>query len=263
LMWGGKIAIFALLAFIVFIFIKSSEAHRKRKEKEKINSSLLEDEKGVIKACTSEVRKTVKKMLSIYQQNIYGLTNEDRRLLRKISREADDLYMRYKNKRTYEVVPTIKAIGVNELDIEQEYVQVVDYTYEIAKALKTITSESYRYIDNNHKGFSDDQEKELHEISKIVIEMYEKFIDMMNRHDYSSFHMLINYRENILEQCAKLTKKQIKRVKANESGTRSSILFLNILNETKTIVLQSMNLMKSQKNMILTSKKTANILQNV
>jgi phosphate/sulfate permease len=263
LMWGGKIAIFALLAFIVFIFIKSSEAHRKRKEKEKINSSLLEDEKGVIKACTSEVRKTVKKMLSIYQQNIYGLTNEDRRLLRKISREADDLYMRYKNKRTYEVVPTIKAIGVNELDIEQEYVQVVDYTYEIAKALKTITSESYRYIDNNHKGFSDDQEKELHEISKIVIEMYEKFIDMMNRHDYSSFHMLINYRENILEQCAKLTKKQIKRVKANESGTRSSILFLNILNETKTIVLQSMNLMKSQKNMILTSKKTANVLQNV
>ena len=118
-------------------------------------------------------------------------------------------------------------------------------------------------IRDSHKGFSDDQEKELHEISKIVIEMYEKFIDMMNRHDYSSFHMLINYRENILEQCAKLTKKQIKRVKANESGTRSSILFLNILNETKTIVLQSMNLMKSQKNMILTSKKTANILQNV
>ncbi|NMB48956.1 MAG: inorganic phosphate transporter, partial [Bacteroidales bacterium] len=143
LMWGGKITMFVLLSLIVLIFIKSSEAHRKRKEKEKINSSLLEDEKGIIKACTSEVRNAVEKMLNIYQQNIQGLTTEDRRLLRKISREADNLYMSYKNKRTYEVVPTIQAIGVNELEIEQEYVQVVDYTYEIAKALKTITSESY------------------------------------------------------------------------------------------------------------------------
>ncbi len=263
LMWGGKIAMFALLALIVFIFIKSSETHHKRKEKEKINSSLLEDEKGIIKACTSEVKNAVEKMLNIYQQNIQGLTTEDRHLLRRISREADDLYMSYKNKRTYEVVPTIQAIAVNELDIEQEYVQVVDYTYEIAKALKTITSESYRHIDNNHKGFSDEQENELREISKYVIEMYEKFIDMMNCHDYSSFNTLLTYRENILEQCAKLTKKQIKRVKANESGTRSSILFLNILNETKTIVLQSINLMKSQKNMILSSRKTANVLQKV
>ena len=30
----------------------------------------------------------------------------------KISREADNLYINYKNKRTYEVVPTIQAIGV-------------------------------------------------------------------------------------------------------------------------------------------------------
>ena len=45
----------------------------------------------------------------------------------------------------------------------------------------------------------------------------------------------------------KLTKRQIKRVKENETTTRGSILFLNLINESKIIALQSSNLMKSQR----------------
>jgi hypothetical protein len=45
-----------------------------------------------------------------------------------------------------------------------------------------------------------------------------------------------------------MTKRQIKRVKAGESNTRSSILFLDIVNESKIITLQSGNLMKSHRN---------------
>jgi len=45
-----------------------------------------------------------------------------------------------------------------------------------------------------------------------------------------------------------LNKRQIKRVKGNESTTRSSILFLNLVNESKIITLQSSNLMKSHRN---------------
>jgi Na+/phosphate symporter len=144
---------------------------------------------------------------------------------------------------------------LKELDIEQEYVQIVDYTYEITKALRVITSDSSLYIENNHKGFNDEQEEDLEDLSKKVTNMYKTFIDMMERNDYSGFATIINIRDEIIEQCAKLTKKQIRRVKDKESGTRNSILFMNILNETKTIVLQSVNLMKSQRNMILTVKK--------
>jgi hypothetical protein len=45
-----------------------------------------------------------------------------------------------------------------------------------------------------------------------------------------------------------MTKRQIRRVKAGESTTRSSILFLDIVNESKIITLQSGNLMKSHRN---------------
>jgi len=42
-----------------------------------------------------------------------------------------------------------------------------------------------------------------------------------------------------------MTKRQVKRVKDGSSTTRSSILFLNLVNESKIITLQSNNLMKS------------------
>lgn len=255
LVWVGKIAIAILLALTVFALIKSSKFHTKRKSKEEANAKLLEDESGVVNSSTRDVKTSIEKMLNIYHKNIEGLTKENRSLLRNITYEADELYQTYKDKRTYEVVPTIQAIALTALDIEQEYVQIVDYTYEVSKALKAITSDSLLHIENNHKGLSDAQEEDLEDLSKNVTNMYHSFIEMMNRHDYSGFNDLLKKRDVILEQCAKYTKKQIRRVKANESGTRNSILFMNILNETKNIALQSGNLMKSQKNMILATNR--------
>ena len=255
LVWGGKIAIFGMLALIVFLLFKSSKFHKKRKSAEDAKAQILEDESGIVQTSTTEVRESIKLMLDIYNKNIKGLKDENRNLLRKIAVRADKLYKKYKDKRTYEVVPTIQTITVKELEIEQEYVQIVDYTYEITKALRVITSDSSMYIENNHKGFNDEQEADLEELSKHVIELYETFIGIINEKDYSKFSLITELRDDILEICAKLTKKQIKRVKMGENSTRNSILFLNILNESKNIALQSVNLMKSQRNMYQTVRR--------
>lgn len=257
LVWGGKIAVFGLVALIIFLLFKSSKFHKKRKSAEAAKSQILEDESGIVETSTTEVRESIKLMLDIYNRNIKGLKDENRNLLRQIAIKIDKLYKKYKDKRTYEVVPTIQAISLKELDIEQEYVQIVDYTYEITKALRVITSDSLTYIENNHKGFNDEQEADLEELSNHVIKLYETFIRKMNEKDYSKFSVISELRDEILEICANLTKKQIKRVKMQESGTRNSILFMTILNETKNIALQSVNLMKSQRNMYETRRRIA------
>jgi hypothetical protein len=55
-------------------------------------------------------------------------------------------------------------------------------------------------------------------------------------------------RNVIIDLYQKLSKRQIKRVKAGASTTRGSILFLNLVNESKIITLQSSNLLKSHRN---------------
>lgn len=257
LVWGGKIAIFVMLGLVIFLLFKSSKFHKKRKSAEAEQGQILEGESDVVQACTTEVRDSINLVLDIFHENIKGLTNEDRGLLRDMASKADELYRKYKVKRTYEVVPTIQSITLKELDIEQEYVQIVDYTYEISKALRVITSESSLYIENNHKGFDENQEKDLEELSDSVTKLYHTFMEISRNENYTDFPIITELRDEILDLCAKLTKKQIKRVKVRENSTRSSILFMNILNETKNIALQSVNLMKSQRNMIQTVNKLA------
>ncbi len=252
LAWGGKIAIGVSLLLVVYILMKSSKFHKKRKQAEAASTHHLEDENSIVKASTLEVKESITKMLTIYQNNIDGLAQENRSLLHKMNEEADRLYKYYKNKRTYEVVPTIQAISQTEFDIEQDYVQIVDYTYEICKALRVITAASSLHIENNHKGLTEEQEIDLYDLSRSVIEMYETFIDVINTRKYDDFEFtVLRFRDEILDKCTKYTKRQIKRVKERLTGTRNSILFLNILNETKNIALQSGRLMKSQKNMIV------------
>ena len=174
--------------------------------------------------------------------------------------DSNTLYEKFKDKRMYEVVPTLETIQINALDLEQEYVQLVDYSYEITKSLKAMAESSYSYIDNNHTAFTKDQIDDLKQMHSILTESYRKFAEMIDSRDYSRFNELIQLRETMSELYAKLTKKQIKRVKENETTTRSSILFLNLINEAKIIALQSSNLMKSQRDFSTQYAKVANEL---
>lgn len=248
LMWGGKIAIAAMVLLVIFLLYKSGRLHTKRKTKEQQQQQILSTESELITATNTEVHRVMEKTLSIYRRAIEGLGKEDRRAARKAMTEANAMYQKFKDKRAYEVVPTLESIQLNALEVEQEYVQLVDYSYEISKALKAMTEAIHLYIDNNHSPFSKDQLDDLIMIHKTLSEVYTGYAAMEKTGDYSGFSTVTSLRETILDLNPKMTKRQIKRVKAGESSTRSSILFLNIVNESKIITLQSGNLMKSHRN---------------
>ena len=77
---------------------------------------------------------------------------------------------------------------------------------------------------------------------------------MLDTKDYTNFDELMQKREVLNDVYASSTKHQICRAKADQSGTRNSILFLNIITETKTLILQSRNLMKSQRKLAMTGR---------
>ena len=58
---------------------------------------------------------------------------------------------------------------------------------------------------------------------------------------------LIEKQQAILDILKSCRKKQIKRSKKNEAGTRKSTLYLGIFNEIKNFLLQAINLVKAQK----------------
>ena len=245
LMWGGKIAIAALVILVGFILFKSGKLHSKRKEKEQSQFQVLSSEEQMVRTSKEDVHSLMDKVLAIFKEVIVSLREEDRKISKNIMVEANELYEKYKDKRNYEVVPTLETIQISALDIEQEYVQLIDYSYEITKSLKAISEAVFMYIDNNHTAFSKDQIEDLKTIYKTLEDGYNDFKKMAVNDDYSNYDVVVSLRDTILSLNSKMTKRQIKRVKESESSTRSSILFLNVVNESKIITLQSSNLMKS------------------
>lgn len=252
LMYGGIYAIIGLLILVVILIIQFTIVHKKRmaKEEEKETTLDIKNESDLILACSNEMEEAIETTIRIYRDTLDGLFNEDRKKLNQLHKEADSLYRKYKNRRHYEVVPTLKRLENTPVEVGQFYIQIIDYFYEISKSLKVMTESSYKYIDDNHEGFSKEQISDLTKLSEQVIEVASDFISMIQTWDYSRFDNLLEKRHLIADYYAQATRNQIKRAKSKDSGTRNSILFLSLLNETKIIALQSSNLMKSQKRLV-------------
>ena len=254
----GIIAVIALGSLAVFLLLKSSEFGKTKTTKVKVATEEeieeLTGEKAVYEYGIKGIKKSITQTNDIYARTLDALFTEDRRELRHVYEEAEKMYEKAKYKRKHEVLPNLERLRRDNIDLSYYYIQIVDYNYEVAKSLLHITRESYEYIDNNHVGFSQEQIEDLKLILATVSSIYKEFLTMLETKDYSNFEELMQKREMLIEIYADTTKHQIQRVKANQSGTRSSVLFLNIVTETKTLILQSRNLMKSQRKLAKVSQ---------
>ena len=70
---------------------------------------------------------------------------------------------------------------------------------------------------------------------------------MLSSGDYSDIDHVLDMRDQLFARIAYLTKTELVRIHEGQSNSKAGMLYLNILAETKTMVLQSRNLLKSQR----------------
>lgn len=251
LMYGGNWVIYGLAVVCAVILLQSKVMHNRRKKKENAKESPFQDDnRTIVEKSQDEVCYAMEKMTSIYGQTLNGLFNEDRKLLRDAMRESDKMYAEAHD-RKHQLLPILRQLEKDNVATGHYYVQVADYLNEVAKALVHITRPSFEHIDNNHQGLSREQINDLQNINIEVMDVYSKINHMLKTNDYSNIDSILVQRDKIFDIFAKAIKKQVKRVIDNDSSARGSILYLAIINETKTMLLQSRNLLKSQKDFSL------------
>ena len=249
----GLIAVIGFGTLAILRLITSKEFRNKAKEAE-ADVEELTGEQMVYEYGNKGIKKSITQTNDIYSRTLDALFTENHREMKHIREESEKIYRKAKNKRKYEVLPNLERLGGDNPDLTFYYIQVVDYNYEVSKSLLHIIRECYEYIDNNHEGFSQDQIEDLKVILDTVNGIYTEFLTMLDTKDYSKFDELMKKREVLNDVYFNTTKHQIKRAKANESGTRNTVLFLYIINETRTLILQSRNLMKSQRKLAMTNE---------
>ena len=247
LMWGKTIAIFGLILLCVFLLIQSSLLHKRREKKHHTDEKNDVGKVSVIEQCREDVYSVFEQISRIYSQTLKGLAMEDRKKLKKLYKEAKELYKKEKERKTYEMLPTLDKLQDDAVNTGHYYVQVLDYLYEVSKSMMTITKVSFEYIDNNHKGLSAKQVADLENINKEVSKVYADITEMLRTSNFSDFERTLAKRDSIFDLFVENIKSQIKRVKGKESSMRNSILYLDIVNETKAMLLQARNLMRAQR----------------
>ncbi len=250
--WGG---IYAIVGFALIALFTVTRTHIsfKRKEAEIKKAKKLADEElgieNIIGKCSAEVGNMLQSVVKIFSDTINGLTKENRRDLRKVCKDVDSLNYETKYLKSH-LHYTLLRLQEEDGETGHFYVQVIDYLREMAHALKFISTPSYNHIDNNHKPLLNDQISELNKLKDLVNELFVLMIHTIKQNEFENVPELIEKQQEILDTVKQCRKNQIKRIKKNEAGTRNSILYLGILNEIKNFLLQSINLIKSQRDFV-------------
>lgn len=247
LVWGGWIALALMVLLCGYILCHSLIFKKKEKEETSLTTDVKEvkQDTDVLYSCTQEVCNTMEQISSIYNHMLVALFTENRRLLKETKTESEQLY-RQANERKHQVFRTLKKLEDMNIETGHFHIQVVDYLTEVTKALLHCTRPAFEHIDNHHKGFTKEQIYDLKLVNDGVDNIFNKINSMLREKDFSDLNDVLVMRDNLFGVIAEAIKHQIRRLKEEQSSTKASILYLNILTETKTMVLQSRNLIKSQ-----------------
>ena len=181
----------------------------------------------------------------IYDRTLIAVLKENRKVLRDMVKESNDLFYQSRD-RKYALLPTLKRLQSGDVNTAHYYVQVVDYLNEMTKALVHITRPAFEHIDNNHEGLSVEQTRDLMAINDDVESIYRHINVMLRKGDFTDIDMVLARRDQLFESIAEAIKSELTRINEARSNTKASMLYLTILTETKNMVLQSRNLLKSQ-----------------
>jgi phosphate/sulfate permease len=246
--FGGIISMLVLVLIAAFIIYRSSKLHTK-KEKAEIartyseNISFKQDLHDRLNVYLIEIKEistnSLKSITTFKLKNIKKCKKRNK----KLSKQT----INYK----YELYPTLSKKGINFEQAGIYYVQTIDYLREAVDCLNYITTPIFEHVDNNHKELSKSQVKDIASLQKHVEGLFDQIMECFN--DNFSHEVLNSNIEEFNQQITEIRNSQIKRIRAKKDSTKTSILMLNILQE-------SQNLISSLKKLIDSYQKINNSL---
>ena len=244
LIYGGTVA-FVVITLLCGYMLVHSNLSKKKESKTDAAARKPQTTEAIISELTDEVCRTMECTTRIYDRTLIAVFKENRKVLRDMVRESNELFYQSRE-RKYSLMPTLKKLQSGAVDAAHSYGQVVCDRNDRPKALMHITRPAFEHIDNNHEGLSKEQTEDLMHINDEVEAIYRHINNMLRTGDFSDIEMVLSLRDQLFESIADAIKSELTRINNARSNTKASMLYLTILNETKSMVLQSRNLLKSQ-----------------
>jgi len=257
------IGIAVLIIVGLYMLYRSRLVHNKREHQEELEIHEQEETgelptRNLFEKCLITTAAVLKTVSTSYQSTINSLIKEDRKKLKASLDDIIELNSKTKMLKN-NVSNVINRLPEGDVEAGHYYVQVLDYLREIAHCMTFISRPAFDHIDNNHKGLLKSQVEELKKISDMVIEFLNFVQFVMKENKYSDIDEIISKQQLMINEIANIKKNHVKRIKNTEAGTRNTLLYFELLAETKNLLLFTVNMLKAQRDFV---KENKNLLKS-
>jgi len=247
LIYFGKLpVIIALIAISIFIIIKTHAIHKKSflKSEKKINP-LTPESVEILKSCNQEVRHSLVRVSKILFLTYSAFANEKLKDLKSNKKEAKKLRKDI-NEIKGELPNILKKFKESEIESGHYYVQLVDYLKETSNSLYHIVLPAYTHVDNNHP-LDQEQSDELKVFNEQLNDFFNYALNLLQKGAFEEEDELIKHRDHLIDLINSIIFNRIKILKKKRKGVKVSMTYIEMLSETKNLILNIVQLLKTSK----------------
>jgi len=247
-------AIIILVAITIFFIYKTHALHSRRVKAEKKAETILTDSlaingETIFEKCNSNIISTLLAVSELYKIIVNGLIGEKRKKLKKALKETKKLNKEIKSLKS-NIHVTINKLEAEIVESGHHYVQVLDYLSDITHLMISISRSVFDHVDNNHAPLTKSQLKNLSSFQKNISKFFKEVIQIISDKSFDNIKRADSLSNNLLNKTVKLRKEQVKIFKRDTYNTRISLLYLDILVESKNLILYTTYLLKASKEFI-------------
>lgn len=246
--WAQVFGVIAVLAFAIFAFYRTNITHKKRVNQDMANAEEIEvipTVNSMFETNNKGIAKTLNAVSVIFTQTINALALENRKELKKQFQRSVEMEQKLANKKS-KIHQTINSLPPDSVEASHYYVLTLDYLKEFAHCINYLAESVYNHVDNNHKPILPSQAEELKQIAEEFAGFVKRMIESLDNNSEENLEKINAEQVRMIGMVREARKNLIKSIKKNDVGTKSSLLLLSILGESRNILIYSVNLMKIQ-----------------
>ena len=248
----GKSGLFILVVVVLFVLTKNYFAHQNRRkleiEEEKLDIVESKSIKGVIFESSKNISNFTKRANKLILKILEGIGTQDLNILKDnknfvkklksdLERIGDDVFYFVKNLDEASTEITSKF-----------HMNVLEELENITDSISSLSSLTHKHINNNHRGLTFNQIRELKELEDELDEFFTRIVKTFKTKNYIEISEIFEVKEKLVSSLELKIKSQISRTRKDESSPRNTRLYFEILNKMKTIITHYVQLLELYSN---------------
>ena len=243
-----EIGLIVLVILVGYVLTKNYFLHKERriKEIEEEELEMIESKsiKGVIFESSKNITKFSKRINKLFQKTFEGLGSKDISTLKEnqttVSKLDKDVDLIANN-----VFYFIKNLDEGSKESASDFhMKILGGLENITLSMQTITKSIYKHFNNNHRGLTYNQLRELKELEDDMNSFLKKIVQTFEKQKYEEIKSIFSIKESLIKSLNIKIKSQVSRTKDKDSGPRNTRLYFEFLNKTQNIVSEYLKILE-------------------